>query len=57
MTRECVAERLGKSRAYLDRLCAGARRPDLETAIAIEDMTGGTVPVRYWLKIPKHSGD
>lgn len=57
MTREQVAERLRRSRGYIDRLCTDARRPDLETAIAIEDLTGGRVSVRGWLKIPKHSGD
>jgi transcriptional regulator with XRE-family HTH domain len=56
-TRDEVARRLRKSRAYIDRLCTGARRPDLETAIRIEDLTEGVISVRFWLRTPKHSGD
>ena len=52
-----VAEKLGISRRHLDRLCANARRPDLELAIAVEDLTKGAVNVRSWLKVDRHSED
>jgi transcriptional regulator with XRE-family HTH domain len=57
ITRNEVAERLGISRRYLDRLCSDTRRPNLELAVAIEDLTRGKVKVRSWLKTPRHSGD
>jgi transcriptional regulator with XRE-family HTH domain len=57
-TRDRVAARLGVSRRYLDRLCNGDRRPNLELAVRIEDLTGGEVSVRYWLRTTTpHSGE
>ena len=56
-TREQVAERLRITRAHLDRLCRGDRRPDLELAFAIEALTRGAVPAKSWLKVPRHSTD
>ena len=49
-TRDQAAARLDVSRRYLDRLCNGERRPDLELAVKIEDLTTGDVSVRYWLR-------
>jgi transcriptional regulator with XRE-family HTH domain len=49
-TRDRAAARLGVSRRYLDRLCNGSRRPNLELAVKIEDLTGGEIGVRYWLR-------
>ena len=57
LTRIEVARRLGITRQYLDRLTNGTRRPDLELAVRVEDLTDGQVPVRSWLKVPKHGGD
>lgn len=57
LSRDEVADRLGVSRAHLDRLCADGRRPDLELAFAIQDLTGGEIPARSWLRVPTHSGD
>jgi DNA-binding XRE family transcriptional regulator len=56
-TRQQLANELGILRSSVDRLCTGMRRPSLETAIQIEDLTKGAVPARYWLEIPAHSKD
>jgi transcriptional regulator with XRE-family HTH domain len=56
-TRRQLAEKLGIELSSAARLCSGARRPSLETAIQIEDLTDGAVPVRYWLQIPAHAKD
>ncbi len=57
LTRDQVADRLDITRTHLDRLCCDSRRPDLESAFAIEAMTRGKVTAKSWLKAPKHSGD
>jgi len=41
-----AAERLGCSRAYVDMIAAGTRRPGLETAHAIERVMG--IPMQMW---------
>jgi hypothetical protein len=56
-SRDQIAERLGMSRSYLDQLCAGIRRPNLELAFKIEDMSKGAVPARSWLKASRHTAD
>ena len=56
-SRDQVAERLGLGRQYLDQLCSSTRRPDMELAFKIEDITKGLVLARSWLKVPKHSSD
>ncbi len=54
-TRQQLADKLGIELGSAARLCSGERRPSLELAIAIEDLTDGAVSVRYWLEIPAHS--
>lgn len=49
--REVVADRLGVARNYLDKLCREEARPSLELAIAIEKLTGGSVPAGDWLRV------
>ena len=56
-SRQQLADELGIAFGTATRLCSGARRPSLETAIQIEDLTKGAVPVRYWLQISAHSKD
>jgi transcriptional regulator with XRE-family HTH domain len=56
-TREEVAQRLFIARTYLDRICRGERRPGLELAIEIEQLTGGAVPVEVWKRVPPHRRD
>jgi transcriptional regulator with XRE-family HTH domain len=56
-TRQQLADELGIAFGTATRLCSGARRPSLETAIQIEDLTDGAVLVRYWLEIPAHTKD
>jgi transcriptional regulator with XRE-family HTH domain len=48
-TREQVAKALGVTKASLDRYCRGERTPMLGAALAIEKVTGGAIPARYWL--------
>ena len=56
ITREQAAKKLEVARRHIDRLCTGERRPDLELAVKIEDMTEGKFHPRYWIKAaPKHS--
>ena len=50
-TRQQLADELGIKLASAARLCSGGGRPSLEMAVKIEDLTEGTVPVRYWLRI------
>ena len=54
-TRQQLAEALGIAFGTATRLCSGARRPSLETAIQIEDLTDGAVSVRSWLEVPAHT--
>ena len=54
-TRQQLADELGITLSGAARLCSGERRPSLETAIQIEDLTEGAIPVRYWLQIPAHT--
>jgi len=49
MSREQVADRLGVTRPYIDRLCRGASSPNLTLAVMIEDLTKGTVRPRDWV--------
>ena len=56
-TRHQVAEALGIAFGTATRLCSGARRPSLEMAIQIEDLTNGAVSVRSWLAVPAHGKD
>jgi len=44
-----VAQKLGVSQAYLSQLLSGQRRPSLELAVHIEQMTGGAVPATSWV--------
>ncbi|MFC1611056.1 helix-turn-helix transcriptional regulator [Myxococcota bacterium] len=56
-TRDDVARRLRITRGYLDMLCEGRRRPSLELAMKIEQLSRGGVPATRWLKTPPHSRD
>lgn len=55
LSRQEVADRLGISRRHLDKLCAGTRRPTLDLAFAIEDMTETKVPARFWLTVERNA--
>ena len=54
ISRDGLARELGIRRENLDRLCRGARRPGLELAFRIEDVTRwltegwDTLPARSW---------
>jgi DNA-binding XRE family transcriptional regulator len=56
-TRERAAKRLDITVIALNALCRNARRPSLELAFEIEDLTRGAVPARSWLKVPAHRRD
>lgn len=56
-TRQQLADELGITLASAARFCSGDRRPSLEMAVKIEDLTKGAVPVRYWLQILAHGKD
>ena len=56
-TRQQLADELGITLVSAARLCSGARRPSLELAVQIEDLTAGAVPVRYWVQVPAHDED
>lgn len=56
-TREKTAERLGIKLAMVNALCRGTRRPSLELAFEIQDLTDGAVSARSWLRAPAHDGD
>jgi hypothetical protein len=43
-----VARDLGIDRRYLDHLARDDRRPSLELAVKIEQLTNGLVPVSYF---------
>jgi transcriptional regulator with XRE-family HTH domain len=57
ISRDELATRLNVSRPYVDMMCRGGRRPSLELAVAIEELTHGEVPASVWTRIPKHSRD
>lgn len=57
ITRDEFAERLGLTRQYTDKLCRGERRPGLEVAVLIEQLTDGAIPPSMWAAIPPHSSD
>ncbi len=44
-----LAEAFGISRPHLSLLLAGKKRPSLELAVRIEQMTDGAVPVTSWV--------
>lgn len=48
ITQAVFAGRVGISQGALSKLCAGPKGPSLETALAIERETGGTVSVADW---------
>lgn len=53
LSRAEVAERLGVTRGYVDHLARETRRPSLDLAAAIEEMTSGEVPASYWASVPQ----
>lgn len=57
MTRYQLADRLNVARGHVDKICNGERRPSLELALEIEQLTDGAVPAAYWTSVPKHSRD
>ena len=48
VTQSAFAERLGLTQATVSRLASGLLRPRLDTALAIERITAGAVPVESW---------
>ncbi len=50
MSRDEVAAKLNLGRSTLFALLKGDHYPSLETAVAIEELTGGAVPPRAWIK-------
>jgi transcriptional regulator with XRE-family HTH domain len=55
--RASVAEELGVSRVYLDRICREQRRPSLTLAAAIEKLTGGKIKMALWAEVAAHTKD
>jgi hypothetical protein len=54
-SRDEIARRLRIKRPWLDKLCRLERRPSLDLAFDIEDLTSGKVPARSWRSVPRHS--
>lgn len=50
LTRAEVAERLKIGSSALSQLTRGLTSPSLETAAAIEDLTGGEITARVWVQ-------
>lgn len=50
-----LANILGISRPYMSLLVAGKKRPSLELAVRIEQVTGGAVPVVSWVEQQRKS--
>jgi len=48
LTQAQLAERVGVNQASISKMCRGVISPDIHTAIAIEQATGGKVPVEAW---------
>lgn len=53
--RDALASKLGISRSYLDRLCAGRARPSLDLAIRLDQATLGAVPASSWAAVPPNA--
>lgn len=47
-TQADFAKRIGRTQAYVSRLCASDASPSLTTALRIERATNGAVPVATW---------
>jgi transcriptional regulator with XRE-family HTH domain len=47
-SQEGFAKRIGRSQTAVSRYAAGLRFPDAETAKAIDEATGGAVPLSLW---------
>lgn len=45
-----LADLIGISRPYLSGLLSGKKRPSLDLALRIEDVTRGAVPAASWRK-------
>ncbi len=56
-TRSEIAHALRIGPRHLDQLCASRRRPDIDLAFRIEDLTRGAVPARFWTTVSPHSTD
>lgn len=48
-----LAEEVGVSRGYMSELVAGAKKPGLDLAFAIERATDGAVPAASWVSLPE----
>jgi DNA-binding XRE family transcriptional regulator len=48
LSRKEVAEKLGISLSYVHLLCRGERRPDIDLAFKIEELTG--IDAKSWVK-------
>jgi plasmid maintenance system antidote protein VapI len=53
--RDALANTLGISRSYLDRLCAGRARPSLALALRLDQATFGAVPATSWVAASSNS--
>ena len=54
MTRSEFAKTVGISAPYLSEILSGAKRPSLNLAFRIEEITGGEVPASGWVE-PSYS--
>jgi DNA-binding XRE family transcriptional regulator len=51
LNRDDVARRLGVNRRHVDHLAREDRRPSLELAIKIEQLTRGEIPAAYFVGV------
>ncbi len=56
-SREEAAQNMGIARTSLDRLCRNERRPSIDLALRIAELSEGRIPVSYWRDVPRHSTD
>jgi len=55
INREDLARQLGVNRRHVDHLAREDRRPSLELAIKIEQLTRGEISAAYFLGVRRHS--
>jgi len=53
MRQSAFAGRVGATQATISKLAAGAMRPSLELAVAIERETGGAILAASWIAMPE----
>lgn len=57
LSRAELARQLGVVPPYVSLMAAGERRPGLDLAFLLEDISKGAVPARSWYKRKQASGD